>query len=492
MEKLKSAEVRARINHPIIDSDGHTVEFLPAFIDVLKEVAGPKLADSYLKDGGFAKSMRWYECSPKERLHHRLTRPAWWGVAMKNTLDRATASLPKLLYQRLDEIGLDFTVLYPTMGLGAPHIEDAELRRAACRAFNTYHSRIFREYSDRMTPAACIPMHTPQEAIEELEYAVANLGMKAIMAAGYVVRPIPAHPTDRAYWLDMFCLDSAYDYDPVWSKCVELGVPPTFHSGSQGLGFRTSVSNYMYNHIGHFAAASEGLCKALFFAGVTQRFPQLKFGFLECGVGWACSLYSDLIGHWKKRSRAGMQNYDPANLDREMLVELCHRYGADLVNGRLDDPKMRRLAMVGFHAFTGASEEDPAWIDEFAQTGVTKPSDVPGLFVPNFYFGCEADDPINAMAFDTKKNPYGVRLRAIFSSDIGHWDVPDMREVAGEAHELVDEGVITEDDFRDFVFTNPVRLWTDMNPNFFKGTVIESHADKLLHEPPQTHMATGA
>jgi len=102
--------------------------------------------------------------------------------------------------------------------------------------------------------------------------------------------------------------------------------------------------------------------------------------------------------------------------------------------------------------------------------------------VPNFYFGCEADDPINAMAFDTKKNPYGVRLRAIFSSDIGHWDVPDMREVAEEAHELVDDGVITAQDFRDFVFVNPVRLWTDMNPNFFKGTVVEDQVDKLLRE----------
>jgi hypothetical protein len=261
-----------------------------------------------------------------------------------------------------------------------------------------------------------------------------------------------------------------------------LGVPPTFHSSSQGLGFRTSVNNYMYNHIGHFAAAGEGLCKALFFSGVTRRFPQLKFGFLECGVGWACSLYSDLIGHWKKRNRAGMENYNPANLDREMFMDLCHRYGSELVKGRLDSQGDRSLAMLGIHAFTGASAEDSAAIDDFRQTGVTKPSDISNLFVPNFYFGCEADDPINAVAFDAKKNPYGARLRAIFSSDIGHWDVPDMSGVAEEAYELVDDGVITEQDFRDFVFVNPVRLWTEMNPNFFKGTVVEGQVDKLLRE----------
>ena len=54
-----------------------------------------------------------------------------------------------------------------------------------------------------------------------------------------------------------------------------------------------------------------------------------------------------------------------------------------------------------------------------------------------------------------------------------------MREVAEEAHELVDDGVITEEDFRDFVFTNPARLWTDMNPDFFKGTVVADHVAKL-------------
>ena len=84
----------------------------------------------------------------------------------------------------------------------------------------------------------------------------------------------------------------------MWAKCVELKVAPTFHSAAMGWGSRTSISNYMYNHIGHFAAAGEALCKALFFGGVTRRFPALKFALLECGVGWACSLYADMIGHY--------------------------------------------------------------------------------------------------------------------------------------------------------------------------------------------------
>jgi hypothetical protein len=33
--------------------------------------------------------------------------------------------------------------------------------------------------------------------------------------------------------------------------------------------------------------------------------------------------------------------------------------------------------------------------------------------------------------------------------------------------------VVTEDDFRDFVFTYPVEFWAGMNPDFFKGTAVE-------------------
>lgn len=73
-------------------------------------------------------------------------------------------------------------------------------------------------------------------------------------------------------------------------------------------------------------------------------------------------------------------------------------------------------------------------------------------------------------------------LKAIFGSDIGHWDVPDMREVVEEAYELVEEGLVTEQDFRDFMFVNPVTLWTGMNPDFFKGTVVENAVEKLRAE----------
>jgi hypothetical protein len=40
---------------------------------------------------------------------------------------------------------------------------------------------MFAPYAARFAPVAIIPMHTPEEAIEELEYAVGKLGYRAIM-----------------------------------------------------------------------------------------------------------------------------------------------------------------------------------------------------------------------------------------------------------------------------------------------------------------------
>jgi hypothetical protein len=102
------------------------------------------------------------------------------------------------------------------------------------------------------------------------------------------------------------------------------------------------------------------------------------------------------------------------------------------------------------------------------------------LLVPHFYLGCEADDALTTTAFNTKLYPFGARLRAIFSSDIGHWDVLDMTEVLVEAYALEEEEVMTAAAFCDFVFTTPVALWTGMNPDFFQGTVVEQEVDHLL------------
>jgi len=97
---------------------------------------------------------------------------------------------------------------------------------------------------------------------------------------------------------------------------------------------------------------------------------------------------------------------------------------------------------------------------------------------------------MNATAFGSS-NPFGSKLNAIFSSDIGHFDVIDMRHPLPEAYELVEDGHITADDFRAFTFANAVKLWGTQNPRFFEGTRVAKEAAAVLAAAQTPTLAAG-
>jgi hypothetical protein len=128
-------------------------------------------------------------------------------------------------------------------------------------------------------------------------------------------------------------------------------------------------------------------------------------------------------------------------------------------------------------------------LDDYSACKITRKEDWHDLYVEPFYFGCEADDPSNVWAFNCKANPLGAKLNAIFSSDIGHFDVPDMTGVLPEAYEMVEDGLASADDFRDFTFGNVVRLFGRQNPRFFEGTRVAKEAAAVLSAAAPTRAA---
>ena len=480
MTGMKAAEIRKHLSHPIIDADGHFVELGPVLEDevvtYLEDSGGRTLRDRYL-----ASAVKPYDTStvladrdsPAVREEWR-GMPSWWGWPTKNTRDRATSHLPKLLYERLDEIGVDFMLVYPSTTLALTDVEDDELALALAQAANRYLARIFAPYRDRIAVGGIVPMNSPQIAIAAAEHAVKELGLKSFLIGSYARRKLGPKPTrgPQPFRLDTFGIDSEYDYDPFWAKCIALGVAPLSHGQHQHIRVSRSVSNYIYDHIGSFSTAHESLAKSLFLGGVTRRFPELRVGFLEGGIAWACSLYADLLGHWSKRNSETILELDPDRLDVDGLMGYVAEYGDAAVQGKLDDLRQ----------FFSRPAARPRQLDEFSRAVIHKAEDIRDLFVPNFYFGCEADDPLVGWAFADKVNPLGARLRAMIGSDISHWDVPDMTEPVEEAYELLEHGRITAEDFREFTFLNPVRLHAGMNPRFFEGTICESQvADALAN-----------
>jgi hypothetical protein len=471
----RAADIRAGLKHPVIDGDGHWMEPIPVFLEYLSEVGGPAMVDRIR--ASWRRNDAWYRATPAERQQNRMRRFIWWGVTA-NTYDKATALLPALLNERLPELGIDFALMYPSFGLTLNAIAEDDLSRAAARAYNRMTADMFRPFAARFAPVAIMPARTPESAIQELEYAVGELGYKAIMLRANQERTLPGvegiDPAKAPFYCDNIALDSPYDYDPFWKRCVELGVAVTQHSGSTRWSDRGSISNFTFNHVGHFAQANHAFARGVFLGGVARRFPSLNFGFMEGGVSWACQMYFDVIEHWEKRRRAGLQY--PNETDLGELKALIARYG---------DPKLKANAETitgSLDAFRPeCSIEELAKpehvVDDFEAADIKSKDDIRKVFTGNFYFGCEADDRATMWAFDPRM---GIRLHPVFSSDFTHFDVPDFREVIPEAFEMVERGFMTEQDFREFTFTNAARLHTRNNSAFFKGTVVEQAVENEL------------
>jgi predicted TIM-barrel fold metal-dependent hydrolase len=465
----ESSKLREKLGHPVIDGDGHIIESRFVFPDFLKKVGGPELVKKFEKSVSNARP------EGAKSLF-------WGGHTGSQTIDRVTCMLPQLYAQRLDEAGVDFATLYPTYGFRCQVMPDDEVRQAACRALNMMYAEMFADVGHRMTPAAVIPMHTPKEAVEELEYAVKELGFKAAMTANEVLRPnaqVAAEAPEYAEATRGYTslgLDSPYNYDPFWAKCVELGVAPAGHSINYSCT-HNSPSNYVFNRIGVFATFAHASVRALFLSGVTKRFPELNIGFLEGGVWWAVSLYNDLIEFFEKRNVDSLlDHHDPAKFDVDLAQKLYRDFGNEFLT--------EQSFLENTDSFTSDGRKQPGvnpdFIDDWKALDAKSTKDIHDLFIDNFYFGCEADDAMNYTAFNSKANKFGAKLKAMFSSDLGHWDVVDFGDVLEEAHEQAEKGLMTEEDFRDFVFVNPARFVTRMNPDYFKGTVVEDAVDKLM------------
>ena len=93
--------IRQHLDHPVIDADGHQIEFMPLVRDHVVELAGEDAArhlDQLVTSG-----TRVLQCPPgDERRRRGLFRTGWWSVPTRNTLDRATCTIPNLLHRRLD------------------------------------------------------------------------------------------------------------------------------------------------------------------------------------------------------------------------------------------------------------------------------------------------------------------------------------------------------------------------------------------------------
>lgn len=214
----------------------------------------------------------------------------------------------------LDSTGFSASVLYPTAGLGFCRLVDPDLAAGLARAHNDWLYETYLQADSRLKGVALLPMQDPAAAVDELRHSIEDLGMPVAMLPPNGLRsPLGS----KEYW-------------PIYEEANRLGCALGIHGGAhQDLGL-----NYLEVFAGtHALGHPFGLAVQfvdLLVNRIFDRFPNVRFGFMEGGLAWFMLVAERLPGSYGA--------FRPVNRDRFLDVEGhdLHQYIADLIDsGRL-------------------------------------------------------------------------------------------------------------------------------------------------------------
>jgi predicted TIM-barrel fold metal-dependent hydrolase len=187
---------------------------------------------------------------------------------------------------RLD--GVVGEVLYPSQGLFYFKVADTQLMSAIFRAYNDWLTEFCRTDPERLKGIAMINLDDIQDGIKELE-RTAKMGF-----AGAMITEYP--PEDRRY-------DQA-EYEPFWAAAQALDMPLSLHTATRrqgkirGAGERTLRDASSRATKVFYPATS--MCDMIF-AGVFERYPNLKLAIVEFELAWVPHLLSSMDYTYRER-----------------------------------------------------------------------------------------------------------------------------------------------------------------------------------------------
>jgi predicted TIM-barrel fold metal-dependent hydrolase len=259
---------------PIIDADGHVTEpralwqefAAPAFrdrvIQVRREADGE---DRLWWDGRSQGGSPAPACIPGAMADR--SRHYCWDDLLPGGYD------PARRLDVLDEEGIDQALLFPSLYLLYGNLTDVALADAACRAYNDWMADFCSRAPDRLYGAAIVPLQSVERAAREVERA-ASLGLRAV-----TIRP------ERYHGLALHDPACAPFFAAAERANVAVAVHGSF--GSRMPSFATGrYQNPFFEHMICHPFEQMAACLDLVCGGVLDRFPALRVGFFESGLGW--------------------------------------------------------------------------------------------------------------------------------------------------------------------------------------------------------------
>ncbi len=194
---------------------------------------------------------------------------------------------PALRLADMDLEGIDVAVLFPPGSGEEWALGDPAFAAALCQTLNDARAEYASHAPERLKLVAKLPMIDPQRAALELERCVGEHGFVGMVTATHV----------REKNLD----DPGFDI--VWRTAERLGVAVCTHGGGQAPGQTPFGIERFDSRLGvHAITHPLGAMQAVFnftVGGILQRFPELRVGFMEAGVGWLPFWLERLDEHWE-------------------------------------------------------------------------------------------------------------------------------------------------------------------------------------------------
>jgi predicted TIM-barrel fold metal-dependent hydrolase len=312
--------------HPVVDADGHILEG-PAWLGYLPSQLAERALEMELSEsgarlvvGGRAIDV---DFSPGDGATPGGLRAGnARGRGFEDVHPGAFESGPRLAL--MDEMGIDVTVLYPTLLLMAATFDD-DLRFPMLDAYARWMVDFCAADTTRLRWAAPVPRTDIEEAVRCVELA-AELGATAVFTSGAPARDgrLLGDPAE----------------DAIYSAIVDAGLPFALHvsdSWNSTIDTRRLTPNRFMWDVA--AGPMEMMYDVLwvFASGLLERFPTLRIAFLEGNVGW--------FAYWLHKMEESHEHFGsmfpmPAQTPLEQFRERCW------ISGDVGEPELPDVARL--------------------------------------------------------------------------------------------------------------------------------------------------
>jgi len=283
--------------------------------------------------------------------NYRVDKMAETGLFADGKKDIRRCSDPHLRLKDMERDGVDAEVIYGILG-AASRLNDREASNEMLRIYNNWLKAFCSHYPDRQLGLACLPYGDIDEAVKEI-YRVAKLGLRGLeLSCSWDMEPM---------WHPM--------WDPLWKAVHDVDLPLHFHTfpttnprareHASGLVRRAA----MFTGVSSFQMGLINIIAAMMGANVFERYPNLRIGFGESGVGWIAYALDRMDFEWEDRFRDLGLKMKPSEYWRRQCRATFQfdRIGAKLV----DDIGVETLMWGSDYPHTdGVWPESQKYIDE--------------------------------------------------------------------------------------------------------------------------------